>query len=165
MIDGITGTTENRGFPSSFKTTALRIYPINPYNSTTITSRLLPTTISCTCSTLRIALYLFYIDREMTKFETTENNRSAMRTWGLMLKFIPFGWNAVLKISVSGSWNATSEMVDKSLQLISGKCMAEYCSLTLTLLLIILEGFHANIKPYMGNSTLQTFHSESKFWN
>ena len=24
-------------------------------------------------------------------------NRSAMRTWGLMLNFIPFGWNAVLK--------------------------------------------------------------------
>ena len=23
-------------------------------------------------------------------------NRSAMRTWGLMLKFIPFGWNAIL---------------------------------------------------------------------
>ena len=26
-----------------------------------------------------------------------EKNRSAMRTWGLMLNFIPFGWNAVLK--------------------------------------------------------------------
>ena len=25
-----------------------------------------------------------------------KKNRSAMRTWGLMLKFIPFGWNAVL---------------------------------------------------------------------
>ena len=24
-------------------------------------------------------------------------NRSAMRTWGLMLNFIPFGWNAVPK--------------------------------------------------------------------
>ena len=24
-------------------------------------------------------------------------NRSALRTWGLMLNFIPFGWNAVLK--------------------------------------------------------------------
>ena len=26
----------------------------------------------------------------------TQKNRSAMRTWGLILKFIPFGWNAVL---------------------------------------------------------------------
>ena len=29
----------------------------------------------------------------MLKFR---KNRCAMRTWGLMLKFIPFGWNAVL---------------------------------------------------------------------
>ena len=42
--------------------------------------------------------------------------------------------------------------------------MAEYCLLTLTLSLIIIEGFRAN-NPYMGNSTLQTLHSESKFWN
>ena len=27
---------------------------------------------------------------------STTKNRSAMRTWGLMLKFIPFGWNAIL---------------------------------------------------------------------
>ena len=26
----------------------------------------------------------------------SNKNRSAMRTWGLMLKFIPFGWNAIL---------------------------------------------------------------------
>ena len=26
-----------------------------------------------------------------------QKNRSAMRTWGLMLNFIPFGGNAVLK--------------------------------------------------------------------
>ena len=30
------------------------------------------------------------------KLENVNKNRSAMRTWGLMLKFIPFGWNAVL---------------------------------------------------------------------
>ena len=50
-----------------------------------------------------------------------------MRTWGLMLKFIPFDWNAkrCSQISVSGSSIATSEKVDKSLKLISGKCMAE----------------------------------------
>ena len=30
-------------------------------------------------------------------------NRSAMRTWGLMLKFIPFGWNAVLKYQCLGA--------------------------------------------------------------
>ena len=26
-----------------------------------------------------------------------------MRTWGLMLKFIPFGWNAVLKYQYLGA--------------------------------------------------------------
>ena len=52
-----------------------------------------------------------------------------MRTWGPMLNFIPFGWNAVLKCQYLGV--ATSEKVDKSLQLLSGKCMAEYCLLTL----------------------------------
>ena len=30
-------------------------------------------------------------------------NRFAMRTWGLMLKFIPFGWNAVLKYQYLGA--------------------------------------------------------------
>ena len=29
-------------------------------------------------------------------------NRSAMRTWGLMLSFIPFGWNDVLKYQYLG---------------------------------------------------------------
>ena len=44
-------------------------------------------------------------------------NRSAMRTWGLMLNFIPFGWNASCsQISGSGSCLATSEKVHKSLQ-------------------------------------------------
>ena len=42
--------------------------------------------------------------------------------------------------------------------------MADYCLLTLTLSLIITEGFSAN-KAYMGSSTLQILHSESKFWN
>ena len=37
--------------------------------------------------------------------------------------------------------------------------MAEYCLLTLTLSLIIIEGFRAS-KAYMGNSALQTLHSE-----
>ena len=39
--------------------------------------------------------------------------------------------------------------------------MTEYCLLALSL--IIIEGFRGN-KAYMGNSTLQTLHSESKFW-
>ena len=43
------------------------------------------------------------------------------------------------QISVSGSWITASEKVDKSLQLLSGKCMAEYCLLTLSLSLIIIE--------------------------
>ena len=33
---------------------------------------------------------------EESNFDDVRTNRSAMRTWGLMLKFIPFGWNAVL---------------------------------------------------------------------
>ena len=33
---------------------------------------------------------------EEGNFDDVRTNRSAMRTWGLMLKFIPFGWNAVL---------------------------------------------------------------------
>ena len=56
-----------------------------------------------------------------------------MRTWGLLLKFIPFGWNALLKYQYLGV-----EKLDKSLQLLSGKCMAEYCLLTLSLSLIII---------------------------
>ena len=39
--------------------------------------------------------------------------------------------------------------------------MAEYCLLALSL--IIIEGFRGN-KALMGNPTLQTLHSESKFW-
>ena len=55
-------------------------------------------------------------------------NKSAMRTCGLMLSFIPFGWNVVFKCQYLGV--ATSEKVDKPLQFLSGKCMAEYCLLT-----------------------------------
>ena len=40
------------------------------------------------------------------------------------------------QISVSGSWITTSEKLEKSLQV--GKCMAEYCLLTLSLSLIII---------------------------
>ena len=37
------------------------------------------------------------MDREGNQnLKNPVKNRSAMRTWGLMLKFIPFGWNAVL---------------------------------------------------------------------
>ena len=72
-----------------------------------------------------------------------------MRTWGLMLKFnISFGWNAVLKYQCLGA-----ELLQVKIQLISGKSMAEYCLLALSL--IIIEGFRAN-KAYMGNSTVQT---------
>ena len=31
-----------------------------------------------------------------------QKNRSAMRTWGLMLSFNPFGWNAVLEYQYLG---------------------------------------------------------------
>ena len=34
-----------------------------------------------------------------------EKNRSTVRTWGLMLSFIPFGWNAVLKYQYLGELN------------------------------------------------------------
>ena len=66
-----------------------------------------------------------------------------MRTWGLMLKFIPFGWNAVLTYQYLGVELLPSEKIDKSLQLLSGKYMAEYCLLALSLSLIITEGFRA----------------------
>ena len=42
----------------------------------------------------RVIIKILY--RLMSK-QKYEKNRSAMRTWGLMLNFIPFGWNAVLK--------------------------------------------------------------------
>ena len=35
-------------------------------------------------------------------FDTITKNRSAMRTWGLTLSFIPFGWNDVLKYQYLG---------------------------------------------------------------
>ena len=85
-----------------------------------------------------------------------------MRTWGLMLKFIPFGWNAVLTYQYLGVELLPSEKIDKSLQLLSGKYMAEYCLLALSL--IIIEGFCAR-RAYMGNSMLQALHTEGKFWN
>ena len=34
--------------------------------------------------------------------DAKKKNRSAMRTWGLMLNFIPFRWNAVLKYQAMG---------------------------------------------------------------
>ena len=42
--------------------------------------------------------------RNGSKGETKADckNRSAMRTWGLMLNFIPFGWNAVLNYQYLG---------------------------------------------------------------
>ena len=39
-----------------------------------------------------------------------------MRTWGLMLNFIPFGWNAVLKYQHLGVDLLQVKKVDKSLQ-------------------------------------------------
>ena len=36
------------------------------------------------------------------KMKSKTKNRSAMCTWGLILKFIPFGWNAVLKYQYLG---------------------------------------------------------------
>ena len=47
-------------------------------------------------------------------------NRSAMRTWGLMLSFIPFGWNAVLKYQYLGVY---LQQVRRQTR---GKYMAEY---------------------------------------
>ena len=41
-----------------------------------------------------------------------------MRTWGLMLNFIPFGWNSVLKYQHLGVDLLQNEKVDKSLQLL-----------------------------------------------
>ena len=46
--------------------------------------------------------------KERTNHEVTApphalKNRSAMRTRGIMLNFIPFGWNAVLKYQYLGA--------------------------------------------------------------
>ena len=64
--------------------------------------------------------------------------------------------------SHSSLWklNCYKRKVDKSLQLISGKCMAEYCLLALSL--TIIEGFRAN-KAYMGNPTLQNYIQRANF--
>ena len=43
-----------------------------------------------------------YLDSFLSKGKTPLKNRSAMRTWGLMLSFIPFGWNDVLKYQYLG---------------------------------------------------------------
>ena len=39
---------------------------------------------------------------EPKKVGEINKNRSAMRTWGLMLSFISFGWNDVLKYQYLG---------------------------------------------------------------
>ena len=36
------------------------------------------------------------------KHKPYNKSRSALRFWGLMLSFIPFGWNAVLKCQYLG---------------------------------------------------------------
>ena len=41
--------------------------------------------------------YLYWIQLAIPCTKVYNKNRSAMRTWGLMLNFIPFGWNVVLK--------------------------------------------------------------------
>jgi len=54
-----------------------------------------------------------------------------MRTYGLMLSFIPIGWNAVFLCQyLAVELLQVINLVDKSLQFLSGKCMAEYCVLT-----------------------------------
>ena len=59
-----------------------------------------------------------------------------------MLSFILFGWNAVL--------NCISEKVDKSLQLLSGKCLTEYMYCLLTLSLPLIKAFvqEGCIRPF-----------------
>ena len=72
----------------------------------------------------------------------------------------------VLFLSVGMMFSNISEKVnfkvDKSLQFLSGKCMAEHFLLSLSLSLIITEGFRAR-RANIGNSTLQTLHSKGKF--
>ena len=56
---------------------ALCLYHINPYNSTVIIVKLLPKFTFPTivfCSTLRIVLYLFYIEKFIKQFKTNEKN-------------------------------------------------------------------------------------------
>ena len=56
-----------------------------------------------------------------------------MRTWGLTHSFISSGYNAVFKCQYLGV-ELTQVKVVKSLQFLSGKCMAQYCLLTYLIL-------------------------------
>ena len=84
-------------------------------------------------------------------------NRSALRTWGLMPSFIPFGWNAVLKYQYLGVY---LQQVRRQTR---GKYMAEYGLLYLHLYKGLLlkafeqEGYISAIPHYGHNNQRANF--------
>ena len=82
-----------------------------------------------------------------------------MRTWGLIYKFISFGmlFSAISVWELNCYKRKGRQVITTLKWKMSGRIL-----FTLSLSLIIIEGFRAR-RACMGNSTLQTLHSEGKF--